>query len=67
MSKTTRNDSVIQLAFSEASLTEPSAVAPDPKSNFNNRRSLMPKIITRVDSNIRRYRARFCKHKGEAK
>ncbi len=38
-----------------------SLIAPDPKGNFSNKCSCMPKIITKVDTSIRRYRARFCK------
>jgi hypothetical protein len=36
-------------------ITEPSAVAPDPKFNM-----ALKMLNTQVDSSIRRYRARFC-------
>jgi hypothetical protein len=59
---TNPNRVVGQFEFSGASaITEPSAVAPDAKSNFSIRGLSMFRIITKPDSNIRRYRARFCK------
>ena len=44
-------------------VTEPSAVAPDPRVSLNNSLLVNPRIacvIIEVDSGIRRYRARFC-------
>ena len=48
-----------QFKFSEVAVKEPSAVAPDPKRNLVLRGFIG--IDTRIDSKIRRYRARFCK------
>jgi hypothetical protein len=39
--------------------TEPSAVAPDARVNL---KAVLPRLIAKVDSSIRRYRAWFCNH-----